>query len=329
MPIDAFAEQAVELGIAEIAITDHIDFDPSAPAYRYSSFADRERVVRDAAERWAERGVAIRLGAEITWDGAWEADIRDYLRSHAYDFLIGSVHVYSGSPYDAAERPGLGRRQDAAEIVGPYFADVVAAARSELFDALGHIDVIKRYLLPYVTTADLAGAPELYEPMLRALIDSGTALEINTGGLRHEARETYPSPAIVARYRELGGRAVTVGSDAHRADTFAWGLAEAMRPRRRPASTAWPSAAEPTGWRCPSPPVLTRSRDVRCDPRRRRDRSAGRGGPGRGRLGVRPALRPLPPVGLSLHRQPRPPPVGRGGPDAAGLRQGPGSAPAL
>ena len=30
----------------------------------------------------------------------------------------------------------------------------------------------------------------------------------------------------MARFRELGGRAVTVGSDAHRADHFGWGLAD-------------------------------------------------------------------------------------------------------
>jgi hypothetical protein len=29
---------------------------------------------------------------------------------------------------------------------------------------------------------------------------------------------------MVVRYRAMGGRAVTVGSDAHRADAFAWGL---------------------------------------------------------------------------------------------------------
>ena len=54
----------------------------------------------------------------------------------------------------------------------------------------------------------------------------GTALEVNTSGLRQVAGETYPSPAIVARFRELGGTRVTVGSDAHRVDAFAWGLAD-------------------------------------------------------------------------------------------------------
>jgi len=224
--IDKYAAQAVERGIAEIAITDHVDFDARDPAYRYVSFADRERSVRDAAERWAGRGVAIRFGVEITWDAEWESDIRDHLGRHAYDFTIGSVHIYRDSPYAAANVVGWVRGRSLAEIVTPYFDAVAAAARSGLFDVVGHVDFIKRYLIPHVTPAEFAAAPELYEPLLRALVESGTALEVNTSGLRQTAGETYPAPPIVARYRELGGRAVTVGSDAHRADAFAWGLDE-------------------------------------------------------------------------------------------------------
>ena len=226
VPIDRYAEQAVECGIGEIAITDHVDFAPGTPAYRYATFEERERVVRDAADRWADRGVTIRFGAEITWDGAWATDIRDHLRRHSYDFTIGSVHIYRDSPYDGSNVAGWAAGRSLPEIVAPYFEAVLGAVRSELFDALGHIDVVKRYLVPHVTAADLAGAPELYEPVLRALVETGTALEINTSGLRQESGEMYPRPAIVARYRELGGRAVTIGSDAHAAGTFAWALAD-------------------------------------------------------------------------------------------------------
>ena len=256
VPIDAFAAQAVELGIAEIAITDHVDFEPGTPAYDYTTFPERERVVRDAAERWADRGIAIRFGVEVTWDAAWEADIRDHLLRHAYDFTIGSVHVYRDSPYAAGNVAAWVAGRSLPDIVEPYFGAVVAAARTGLFDALGHIDFVKRYLVPHVTSADFAAAPELYEPILVALVDSGTALEINTSGLRQVANETYPSAAIVAQYRELGGRAVTIGSDAHRADTFAWALAdgyeaagaasfEALAFRRGGAPVAVPIATSP------------------------------------------------------------------------------------
>ena len=89
-----------------------------------------------------------------------------------------------------------------------------------------------------MTPAQLAAAPELYDRILRALIDTGTALEVNTSGLRQVAGETYPSAAIVARFRELGGTRVTVGSDAHRASAFAWGLADGYDHVREAGFTA-------------------------------------------------------------------------------------------
>ncbi len=174
VPIDAYAAQAVEQGIAEIAITDHVDFEPGAPAYEFVPFATRERVVREAAERWGPRGVAIRFGVEITYDSRYESAIRDHLDRHRYDYVIGSVHVYADSPYHASRVNAWIAGRSLAEIVAPYFDEVERAIRSELFDTIGHLDFVKRYLHPHVTAADLAAAPELYEPLLVALVETGT-----------------------------------------------------------------------------------------------------------------------------------------------------------
>ena len=227
--LDAYAAMAVDRGIAELAITDHVDFDPGMPAYGYASFADRERDVREAAVRWADRGLAIRFGVEVTYEQRYEDEIRGWLARHPHDFVIGSVHISADSPYKAGSVATFVAGRSLPEIIAPYFDEVVAAATSGLFDTIGHLDFVKRYLIPHVTPADLAAAPELYERVLVALVDSGTALEVNASGLRQLPRETYPSPAIVARYRALGGRHVTIGSDAHRTEWFAYGLDEAYR----------------------------------------------------------------------------------------------------
>ena len=162
--IDAYAEQALERGIDELAITDHVDFEPGTPAYGVD-VAEREAIVRDA-DRWAPRGVAIRFGVELT-DRRYEADLRDHLRRHAYDFVIGSVHVYRSSPYASDRVAAFVAGKRLAEVVAPYFDEVEAAARSGLFDVVGHIDFVKRYLHPHVTPAQLAAALELYDPILR------------------------------------------------------------------------------------------------------------------------------------------------------------------
>ncbi|MBA2382406.1 MAG: histidinol-phosphatase HisJ family protein [Chloroflexi bacterium] len=224
VPIDAYAAQAVERGIAEIAITDHVDFVPSTPAYAFNTFAQRERVVRDAAERWAPRGVAIRFGVEITYDRDHEADIREHLALHAYDYVIGSVHVYADSPFHAARVAAWTAGRPLADIVAPYFDEVLLAIRSGLFDTIGHLDFVKRYLVPHVMPSQLAAAPELYDPLLVALVESGMALEVNTSGLRQAAAETYPAGPIVERYQLLGGTAVCSGSDAHQIGSFTAGL---------------------------------------------------------------------------------------------------------
>jgi histidinol-phosphatase (PHP family) len=229
VPIDVYAALAVERGIAEICITDHVDFDPRDPAYHYSRFDDRERVVRGAAERWAKQGVAIRFGAELTYNRRWEADVRDHLRQHRYDYVIGSVHDWPESPYwpSRVQSWVVGRSLD--EILEPYYTEIIAAARSGLFDTIGHLDVVKRYLHPRITAADLAARPDLQEPALRAIVESGTALEVNSSGLRYPSAETYPSAAVVGRYRELGGDRVVVGSDAHSRGSFAARLDESYR----------------------------------------------------------------------------------------------------
>jgi histidinol-phosphatase (PHP family) len=227
VPIDIYAALAVERGIPEIAITDHVDFDPRDPAYEYTRFEDRERTVRGAAERWAHEGVTIRFGAELTFNRRWEDGLRAHLARYRYDYVIGSVHDWPESPYWPSRVHGWveGRKLD--EIVEPYYTEIIAAARSGLFDTIGHLDVVKRYLHPMISAEDLAERPDLKEPALRAIVESGTALEVNSSGLRYPGEETYPSAATVARFRELGGERVVTGSDAHARGSFAHRLGEA------------------------------------------------------------------------------------------------------
>ncbi len=226
VPLELYAAQAFERGIHEIAITDHLDFMPGAPAYEYADYGKREMIVREAAERWAGR-VSIRFGVELTYETRYEDQIREHLRTHSYDYSIGSVHAQSDGPYARDRIASFVSGKSLAEATAVYFGEVEAAIRSGLFDTLGHMDMCKRWLVDWFPPATFAAAPELYEPPLRALVESGMALEVNSSGLRQRPGETYPGPWVVARFRELGGRRVTVGSDAHMPNSFAFGLEQA------------------------------------------------------------------------------------------------------
>jgi histidinol-phosphatase (PHP family) len=227
VPIDVHCASAVARGIPEIAITDHVDFDPRAPDYSFASFATRERDVREAAARWADRGLRVRFGVEVSYESHFEAEIRDHLARRPYDYAIGSVHVMAYSPYIDERVAGWVAGRTFDEIVAPYFAEVEAAIRSKLFDTIGHLDYVKKYLVGHVPPSAFAARPDVYEPLLRALVETGTALEVNSSGLRQPPGETYPAPPIVELFRSLGGVRVTAGSDAHRAGSFAYGLGHA------------------------------------------------------------------------------------------------------
>ena len=224
VPIDAYCAAAVERGIPEIAITDHLDFDPRAPAHSFAPFATREREVREAAARWADSGLHVRFGIEVSYESQREPEIRDHLAHHPYDYAIGSVHIMADSPYKASRVAGWVAGRSFDEIVAPYFDEAEAAIRSELFDTIGHLDYVKKYVVNHVPPAAFAARPDVYEPLLRALVDTGMALEVNASGLRQPPGETYPAAAMVERFRALGGSRITAGSDAHRARSFAYGL---------------------------------------------------------------------------------------------------------
>ncbi len=234
VPLDAYAALARARNVAELAITDHLDFEPGAPAYAYAEFDRRERVVRDAADRWDGRP-AIRLGVEITYQARYQAEIREHLRTHAYDYVIGSVHVARDHPLARPATAAAWTRSRTVEEAGDwYWAEVLAATRSGLFDSIGHLDVIKRWLVPYYGPFEFEAHADIYERVLRGLVEAGTALEVNSSGLRTDIPgpfphpgEPYPPAAVVARFKALGGTRAVAGSDAHRVGSFAGALPEA------------------------------------------------------------------------------------------------------
>jgi histidinol-phosphatase (PHP family) len=173
--LELYAAQAAELGIREIAITDHVDFMPSSPGYRYFDYEVRRNVIGDAAGRWAGK-VEIRHGVEITYESRYEDEIGEYLRKHTFDYAIGSVHAVSDSPYARARIETFVSGKTVAEAVAPYFAEVEASIRSGMFDTVGHLDQCKRWLRPWFPPADFATIPGLVRAAARG-----------AGGQRHGA----------------------------------------------------------------------------------------------------------------------------------------------
>jgi histidinol-phosphatase (PHP family) len=93
------------------------------------------------------------------------------------------------------------------------------------FDVLGHLDLVKRYTQRFFKTFDVRAQAELIDEILRACLDADLIPEVNLSSLRQDLPEPMPADWVVRRYAELGGRAMSLGSDAHVAEHVGAGVA--------------------------------------------------------------------------------------------------------
>ena len=80
---------------------------------------------------------------------------------------------------------------------------------------LGHLDYVVRYGLHKGEEYSYRDFADEIDAVLKELIERQIGLELNTGGLKYGLGYPNPHPDVLARYRELGGEIITVGSDAH------------------------------------------------------------------------------------------------------------------
>jgi histidinol-phosphatase (PHP family) len=96
------------------------------------------------------------------------------------------------------------------------------------FDAFAHLDYISRYSPLDEKNVLYSQYTDEYDALLRALVERDKLLEINTSRFG-EAGAQENLHAIYSRYYALGGRYVTIGSDAHGPSRLGYRYADALR----------------------------------------------------------------------------------------------------
>lgn len=216
---------AVARGVKAICFTEHLDFEPTDScfnAFDYCLFMARIAEVRESMAGVIE----IRAGIEVDFQSKFRAEISEFLADKDFDYVLGAAHYVNGVILEDHDRYFPGK--SAEEAYTPYFDNSLAAVETGWFDALAHLDLCKRYGVRYYGALDWDPYRERIEQILRAVIEQGMALEINTSGLRQSPGETYPCRGMLELYYALGGRAIIVGSDSHRVEDVGGGIADAL-----------------------------------------------------------------------------------------------------
>lgn len=221
--VEQMCARAVELGICEIAFTEHVDNNPEDICY--DKF-DLDSFCRQTDLAQAKFGEALRIvkGAEFGEPHLYRRQLEELCDSGGLDFIMGAVH-WVGDTIVAVDAFA---DSDVERLYYSYFDEVLKAVECGGFDVLAHFDLVKRFGVKYAGPFRLEPFREQIASILTVMIERGIALEVNTSGLRQPCAEPFPSLEILKLYRELGGELITVGSDAHRIEQLGFGLRQGL-----------------------------------------------------------------------------------------------------
>ena len=98
------------------------------------------------------------------------------------------------------------------------------------FDTYAHLTYPLRYIVgEHHIDIDMARYQKDIDEIFSLLIEKDKPLEINTSGLRQPIGRTLPDESYVRRFKELGGKHVTVGSDSHFVEHMGAGIEQGMQ----------------------------------------------------------------------------------------------------
>lgn len=222
-PVD-YARRAVGIGLKEIGFTDHSpmasdDFDD----WRMFNSQLDEYVAKVRLAQNTFPQLSIRLGLEVDYLPGQEDWIRQLAARHPWDYFIGSVHYVSDSwDIDNPAKLSEWKKRDSFEVWTAYFQRLAQAAKSGLFQIIGHADLPKKFGIRPVQDCR-----PLYENFAAAAAEAGCAIELNTAGLRKDCREIYPCTELLQLAHEKR-IPITFGSDAHAPMEVGMNFAEAV-----------------------------------------------------------------------------------------------------
>ena len=190
-----------------IVLTEHMDYDFPPPAV-YAFDADNYFKAYTPY-----RSDEVLLGVEIGLQQTVIDKNKKLVGSRPFDMVIGSIHAVCGKDlYDLSYYQSFPDKKSAYDA---YLNTMYENIRDfDDYDTLGHMDYICRkapYDDPFLHFEDFR---EKIDPVFMLLAERGKSLEINTRlfGKKEAVKEME---ILCRRFAQLGGKTVTIGSDAH------------------------------------------------------------------------------------------------------------------
>lgn len=211
--IEEIVKEGIRLGLEEIALTDHLEYDIEGMTDNWILDVDRyTKRVFELREKY-KKDIDLKFGVEVGVQPHTKDYLESVIKKYPFDFVIASSHAIDRVDLAFGEIQA-GKTKD--EVHNLYFEYVLQnIEKYSEFNVYGHIDFVTRYGGEKFRGLDYKKHFDIIDVILKKLIEKGKGIEVNTSGYRYREDRFYPCTDILKRYYELGGEILTIGSDSH------------------------------------------------------------------------------------------------------------------
>lgn len=223
---EEYIKKAIELGIDIYGFSDHAPMDYE-PEYRMSMKQKDlyEKNILNLQGKY-KNNIDIRLGYEVDYMSNPSFMEKDILNAKI-DYLIGSVHFLQPTKsnnqlwgFDNPEYIKTYKSQNIDKIWEDYFEAITSMIKTNYFDIVGHLDLIK--VFKYLPKKDIK---LIAKNTIKEIKKYNMVLELNSAGLRKPIKDQYPSKQLLELAYE-SDISITFGSDAHSIEQVGFGYEE-------------------------------------------------------------------------------------------------------
>lgn len=232
-PMENQIQQAIALGLDEMCFTDHVDYgikrdwdDPAGIIIRHAIEHGKEvdlvlanvnypkyfKALKMYQKKYAP-SISIKKGLEF---GIQSITVDAFEKLYALyqdelDFVLFSMHQVNNLEFWTQD---FQKGKTQKEYNDEYYKEIYQTMQMfHHYSCLAHLDLLARYdengIYPFEKEKDIIAE------ILKYAIQDGKGIEINTSSWKYGLKDTQPSRAILKLYKDLGGKIITVGSDAH------------------------------------------------------------------------------------------------------------------
>lgn len=213
-----------------IAITEHVDFIKPDNHEIVNRMLNCYRDVIKARELYGDK-IKIFMGGEFgEEDGNLELG-NELRNSIPFDMISCSRHIIEqlgpardyGYDYDFKNAT----QKDLDYFINLYIDAFTNTVLTTDVDVLCHLTLPLRYIIRNGKSYDITKIDNKIENLLKIAISRGIAIEINTSEYKN-LNMFMPDEYYLKMYKSLGGKLLTIGSDAHHPSTLTCGISQAI-----------------------------------------------------------------------------------------------------